>query len=50
VGLGPIPYRFAGSNPASRTLSINVILISITLQGDSVASVVKGGLQSLVNR
>ena len=20
VGLGPIPYRFAGSNPASRTL------------------------------
>ena len=21
VGLGPIPYRFAGSNPASRTLS-----------------------------
>jgi hypothetical protein len=25
-------------------------LISITLQGDSVASVVKGGLQSLVNR
>ena len=23
VGLGPIPYRFAGSNPASRTLLSN---------------------------
>ena len=26
VGLGPIPYRFAGSNPAPRTMILNTKL------------------------
>ena len=33
VGLGPIPYRFAGSNPAPRTMSSQYISITLIQSG-----------------
>ncbi len=34
VGLGPIPYRFAGSNPAPRTTFLLYFSVSFTADFD----------------